>query len=137
METTDVFRVEHQETGKGPYSVDEVWQRLYDLKDFESSWPSTKDDPKLNAYRPILARKMHKDLDGMHLYFGFPNVRAFNTWFGNPALRAELTRSDFVVRQYRVHKSAARHGKTQSVFVKDAARVVAEYSPLTFGKRSG
>ena len=100
-----VFRVEHEESGRGPYNH----QYGYDLlptRYWNMPEPSVEIAPGTD-------------------YSGFASIADLSKWFHKTTLKS-LARKGFVVRQYSVRASHIKRCTGQLVFTKDEAKLVKE-----------
>lgn len=109
VKMVEVYRVEHYDSGKGPYSADFNWTDCW--HDAENGHPVPR-------------------LDGLESFpqsycFGFETHEQLREWF-SWSERARLGHNGYVISVYSVSSRMIRKGSKQIVFNKKKAKFIKE-----------
>ena len=110
VKMVDVYRVEHHDSGGGPYrAVDFSWEDSWHCA--ENGHPLPKFDG-LESFPPSY-------------FFGFETYEQLREWFSYSE-RARLGRHGYVISVYSVSSRMIRKGSKQIVFNKGKAKFIKE-----------
>lgn len=124
-----IYRVEHKESGLGPYR-----HRVNDQRWIELDWDRYNRCCSAN-HCPAPhheSRNIKSIFDGGRYkdwYFGFQSVDQIKKWFGRKVLRA-LKRDNFVIAVYEIDEEHIESSEFQSTFIKANATKIYENIPF-------
>lgn len=125
-----VWRVEHRETGYGPYQM----RKVKDQPHYRSLMDVTRELSRRHDNDPVFhpcwwLDRGHAEVPPSleHIRFGFESLEKTRTWFGADVEVFHIAPRAFVVREYEVKPSGVWSRKAQCKFDMDRATLVATH----------